>query len=164
MTDGTRHRGYVYNFSPGAESLHLFPSDSTDKRFAKLVELRDCKAIFFVRTHEGNRAAREASRRAGPKRIPRGVRGVKMRIHFKDGEVLMASSEAYSPSRPGFFAYPLEADSNNLRIFVVNANVRQVVTGTAAEDSAPTGLLRQGRTGRSAGVRAHGLRRAALAG
>jgi hypothetical protein len=133
LLDGKRERGFVYNFSPNAPSFNLFPSESADPRFASLVELRNAKAMFFVRTYEGNRARREAGRKApvDPKKFR--VRGHKMKITFNDGEEMFASSENYNPTRLGFFVYPLDPESNNLRIFVVNENVRQVTTGAAID-------------------------------
>ena len=131
MMDRKRARGFVYNFSPLATSFYLFPSEAEDAKFASLVELKDVKAIFFVHTHEGNKARREAQRKAplDPKKSR--VRGHRMKITFADGEEMIAATENYNPSRLGFFAYPLEADSNNLRIFIVNANVGQVTSGNA---------------------------------
>jgi hypothetical protein len=131
--DGRRERGFIYSFSPNATSFHLHPTEGAAKSYAKLVELKDCKALFFVRSHEGSRAYREEVRKGGfAEAKVRGVRGHRMKITFADGEELSASCENYNPLRLGFFAFPLDPRSNNLRIFVVNANVRQVVTGPSA--------------------------------
>ncbi len=131
MLDGKRARGFVYNFSPNAPAFNLFPSESADSKFATHVELKSAKAIFFVHSHEGNKARREAMRRnpEDPRKFR--VRGTKMKITFSDGEEMFASSENYNPTRLGFFVYPLDPGSNNLRIFVVNENVQQVTTGNA---------------------------------
>jgi len=131
MLDGKRERGFVYNFSPNAPAFHLFPSESSDAKFAAQVELKGTKAIFFVRTHEGNKAHREAMRKSPEDPRKFRVRGHKLKITFADGEEMFASTENYSPARLGFFVYPLDPLSNNLRIFVVNENVRQVMTGSA---------------------------------
>jgi transposase-like protein len=133
MLDGHRDRGFVYNFSPNTESFYLFPTEGVDRSYAKLVEIKDCKAVFFVKTHEGNRHARERQRAELPASRPPRVRGHKMKIVFNDGEELLAASEAYNPTRLGFFCYPLDPRSNNLRIFVINQNVRQVLTGQSIQ-------------------------------
>lgn len=133
MLDGKRERGFVYNFSPNAPNFYLFPSESADAKFAALVELAGAKAIFFVKTHEGNKAHREAMRKKPEDPRKARVRGHKMKITFNDGEEMFASSENYNPTRLGFFVYPLDPESNNLRIFVVNENVRQVTTGAALQ-------------------------------
>ncbi len=132
--DGHREKGFVYNFSPNGDSFFLFPAEGLDRSYAKYVEIRECKAVFFVKTHQGNRVDRERQRREGPApRTPPRVRGHKMKIVFNDGEELLAASEAYNPTRLGFFCFPLDPRSNNLRIFVVNQNVRQVMTGQALQ-------------------------------
>ncbi len=135
LTDGKRERGFVYNFSPNAPSFYLFPSETEDASFARLVESKECKAIYFVKSHEGNKAYREAMRKAPEDPRPRKFRGHKMRITFSDGEEMVATTENYNPVRLGFFVYPVDPRSNNLRIFVINANVRQVTTGQAIQES-----------------------------
>jgi hypothetical protein len=135
LLDGTRVRGYVYNFSPFSDSMYLFPKETTDRSYGRFLELGDCKAIFFVKTHEGDRKAREELRKDVPISRVGALRGQKMKIIFNDGEEMFASSEAYNPARLGFFAYPLDPRTNNLRIFVVNGNVRQVLTGKALQSA-----------------------------
>jgi len=131
LLDGTRVRGFVYGFRAGEKQFTLFPTESRERAYARFVPVADCKAIFFVRSHEGNRATRDRIRKEAVDEKRGRIRGNKMRIVFADGEELLARSEAYSPDRQGFFAYPLDERSNNLRIFVVNAAVRQVLTGPA---------------------------------
>ena len=54
------------------------------------------------------------------------VHGRKLEVSFSDKERLVGSTEGYSPNRLGFFFFPANSASNVLRVFVVNANVRQV--------------------------------------
>jgi hypothetical protein len=139
LLDGKRERGFVYNFSPNGATFYLFPSETADASFAKLVEMKDCKAIFFVKTHEGSKADREAMRKRPNDVAEAKIRGHRMRITFSDGEELLAASENYNPTRLGFFAFPFDPRSNNLRIFVVNENVQQVATGKSVQLSNPAG-------------------------
>lgn len=133
LLDGTRVKGFVYGFRAADPSFHLHPSEKADRSYARFVDLADCKAIFFVRTHEGDRDLRDRVRKEEPAAKSKvRIRGQRLKIVFNDGEELLASSEAYNPARRGFFAYPLEVRSNNLRVFVVNRNVRQVLTGPSA--------------------------------
>src|SRR3990167_9057080 len=85
LIDGKREKGFVYNFSPNAENFHLFPSESADRSFARLLDTRECKAIFFVKSHEGNKAYREAMRKVPEDPRKYRVRGHKMRIVLNDG-------------------------------------------------------------------------------
>lgn len=135
LLDGSRVKGFVYGFRAADPGFSLYPSEKEDRSYARMVDLADCKAIFFVRSHEGDPALRDRLRKEAPAAKPKArVHGQRIKVVFRDGEELLASTEVYNPSRLGFFAYPLEPRSNNLRIFVVNRNVRQVVTGSAAEE------------------------------
>lgn len=132
MLDGSRLKGYLYGFNPASETIYLYAREKEDRRHAQLVDLARAKAIFFVKTHEGNRGKRgEEPGTPRPEPAPSKVRGVRMRIHFSDGEVMDGVSEAYNPIRPGFFVFPLDLGGNNIRTFVVNRHVRKVETDPA---------------------------------
>jgi hypothetical protein len=47
-------------------------------------------------------------------------------VTFQDGEKIAGTTETYSHNDVGFFLSPADPDSNNVRIFVVNKNVREV--------------------------------------
>ena len=129
LLDGRRLKGFVYNFAMGCIDLNVFPSPNADRKVAAtLVEVAACKAIFFVKSHEGSKEGRAAEREASANPKKRAPRGTKIRIIFSDGEEMVACTESYSPNRQGFWIYPLDARSNNLRVFIVNANVKQVLT------------------------------------
>ena len=131
LLDGTRPKGFIYGFRAGEKLFTLFPSEKQDRAYARFVPIADCKAIFFVRSHAGDRDVRERMRKTPLDDRDVKIRGQRMKIVFLDGEELLARSEAYSADRLGFFAYPLDERSNNVRIFVVNASVRQVETALA---------------------------------
>jgi hypothetical protein len=57
------------------------------------------------------------------KRVPRGQ---SLEVTFQDGEKIAGTTETYSHNDVGFFLSPADPDSNNVRIFVVNKNVREV--------------------------------------
>ena len=44
----------------------------------------------------------------------------------EDGEILVGATVNYDPAGIGFFIIPADPQSNNKRIFVVNASVRDV--------------------------------------
>ena len=85
--------------------------------------MKDLKAIFFVKDFAGNPEYRKAPGVEVPKR------GRKVAVTFQDGEELSGATEAYNPQKLGFFVFPYDEDENNLRVFVVNRNVRQVKVG-----------------------------------
>jgi hypothetical protein len=136
LLDGTRAGGFLYNFSPNATELLLFPKESDDRSHARLLGTAEIKAVFFVKTHEGNRVHREAMRKGPEEPDRKRHRGHRMKVTFADGEVLEGTAEVYNPVRIGFFVYPVDPRSNNLRIFIINANVRAVDAGPGAKGTA----------------------------
>lgn len=136
LLDGTRAGGFLYNFNPAATELLLFPKEHDDPSHARVLPVSAIKAVFFVKTHEGNKSHREAMRKGPEEAETTRRRGHRMKVTFADGEVLDCVAEIYNPVRVGFFAYPVDPRSNNLRIYVVNANVREVDAGAAAKGTA----------------------------
>jgi hypothetical protein len=117
--DGRRLKGFLTNFSALRENFKLFPQDAAKGPVGADVHMRDLKAIFFVKDFTGDPAAKETPGDAAS-------HGRKIVVTFKDGEELVGTTEGYNPQKLGFFMFPLAANSNNLRIFVINKNVRHV--------------------------------------
>lgn len=117
--DGRRLKGYVFNFSPLRERFRLFPEATSPPETGMDVELADLKALFFVKDFAGNSQYREHY-------DSNGRRGRRLEVTFKDGEKIIGTTEGWSPQKPGFFLFPADAKTNNLRIFVINRNVAQV--------------------------------------
>lgn len=117
--DGRRLKGYVFNFSPLRERFRLFPEANSPPEAGIDVELAELKALFFVKDFAGN-----------PRYIEHydanGGRGRKLEVTFKDGEKIIGTTEAWNAQKSGFFLFPADAMTNNLRIFVINRNVAQV--------------------------------------
>jgi hypothetical protein len=118
--DGTRMRGYIFNFSPMRDSFRLFPEPNSPQNVGADVKLREVKAIFFVKDFAGNREHNDSQQ------VSAGVHGRKLEVTFRDNEKIAGTTEAYNPQKSGFFMFPADPESNNARIFVVNAAVRQV--------------------------------------
>jgi hypothetical protein len=120
--DGRVIKGYCYDFSPDAPRFRLYPLGGQAKRGAIEAGVLDLKAVFFVRDFVGNPAYAERKAFAGGERPP----GRKVTVIFTDGEVLTGYTLGYDRQRPGFFLFPADPRSNNLRVFVVSAAVRDV--------------------------------------
>ena len=84
------------------------------------VAVKDLKAVFFVKDFVGNSEHQESTSMDGQRH------GRRIEILFKDGEKLVGTSEAYNPEKAGFFLFPADPKSNNVRIFIVNKNVHKV--------------------------------------
>ena len=120
--DGRMLKGTTNNFWPGQAFFHLKPAGSPPAKPPVEVLVSELKAIFFVRSHEGN------SKRVKQKFFPPGTHpvGQKMQVIFTDGETVVGASMNYDRQAQGFSLIPADAGGNNLRIFVVNQAVREV--------------------------------------
>jgi hypothetical protein len=80
------------------------------------IALADLKALFFVRSLEGD-PDRDESRLPDPgDRRLRGATVVSLR--FADGERMVGMTIRYPPNKTYFFLNPVDPKSNNLRILV----------------------------------------------
>jgi hypothetical protein len=114
-------KGYTQNFFPDKPFFHITPLDPTISGSPIEVQVKDLKAIFFVRDFLGNRKYQE-------QKLPNGTKivGRKVEVTFKDKEVIIGSVLGYDPKKPGFFLSPNDPHSNNLNIFVVSRAVSKV--------------------------------------
>lgn len=105
-------KGVTNDFSAQKEFFHLKANDSSE---ILEIDILDLKAVYFVKTYEGNPDYDDKgdSERAGF--------GKRVRVLFKDGEEFFGYTQGFSPSRQGFFVFPADADSNNDRVFVVTS-------------------------------------------
>jgi hypothetical protein len=117
--DGRTLRGTTQDFRPDGESFHLLPSEGGG--IPTTVRLNDLKALFYVREYGYQR--RQVPR---PKGFGGETPGHKTIVEFKDGERLWGFTEEYSPGGRGFFITPADPKENNVRVFVVNASVKQI--------------------------------------
>ena len=117
--DGRRVRGYVFDFSPMRDSCRIFPSQTAQADQGEVVELKKLKAIFFLQEVEGEAGAT----------VTRSVTAVQRRrleVFFHDKERLEGTTEGYSRDRQGFFMVPEDPTGKIIRVFVINANVKEV--------------------------------------
>lgn len=110
-------KGITNDFSPHKDFFHLKEQGSEE---ILEIDILDLKAVYFVKTHEGNPNHDEEmdAERAGF--------GKKIRVLFKDGEEFFGYMQGFSPNRPGFFVFPTDADSNNDRVFVVSSATDEI--------------------------------------
>jgi hypothetical protein len=118
--DGRRLKGYVSNLSATHDHFRLFPAENSLHQAGTDVEFKAIKAIFFVKDFEGNRERKDAYD-ANAK-----GHGRRLEVTFLDGERITGMTEWYHSQNPGFFLFPADPESNNIRVFIVNGNVQQV--------------------------------------
>ena len=122
FADGRMVKGMTSDFSQGKDLFHV--SVETTFAGATPVEIhtKDLKALFFVKDFAGDRQHVDRNE-FDPSRPSAGRR---IRVVFRDGEVLVGTTTGYQPGRPGFFVVPADASSNNERCYVVAAATQEV--------------------------------------
>lgn len=120
--NGSVAKGFTADFLPGREIFHLMRLYASPGTLADSVYIRECKALFFVKDFTGNSRYQDSRLfgSAGP------LHGRKIRVLFKDDEILVGTTQGYDPSRPGFFLYPADRHSNIDRSYVVTHATREV--------------------------------------
>jgi hypothetical protein len=113
--DGRVVKGCTQDFNQTRPSFHFHINTPETSDKSMLIEVKDLKAMFFVKTFEGDREYDER------KWFITGdlAQGRKVEVTFVDGEIIQGSTVGYDPHRPGFFLLPVDRRSNNIRIFVV---------------------------------------------
>jgi hypothetical protein len=115
--DGHIIKGVTNDFLPAKDRFHLLAADAAPGSKPAEVIVNELKALFFVKDFAGNPAHKE-SQDFDPTKPPGGR---KIRVNFKDGEVMVGTTQGYQPNRPGFFVIPADLQSNNERCYVVTS-------------------------------------------
>jgi hypothetical protein len=118
--DGRRLKGYIFDFSAAKDHFRLLPEEAPLKHQGSEVLFHELKAVFFVKDFIGNKDYQESQN------FDTAKHGRRIEVTFKDGETFAGTTEGYNAQKLGFFVFPTDPKSNNIRIFVVNKNVNQV--------------------------------------
>lgn len=113
-------KGTTQDFAAHKPEFHVYEGGDESKQATK-VAVGDLKALFFVKSYEGNKdheTSQSLDEVTG--------QGRKIRVTFTDGEELGGFCMGYSPDRIGFFVVPADTSGNNTRVFVVNSAVKDV--------------------------------------
>jgi hypothetical protein len=120
--DGRVAKGTTNNFLPTKDRFNLFLDGSAPGAHTLEILLQDLKAIFFVNDLAGSPEHSESNQFTSGKPIF----GRKISVVFKDGEIVVGTTQGYQPGRLGFFVVPADEKSNNSRCFIVTAATQQV--------------------------------------
>lgn len=122
-------KGRTTDFLPSRSHFHVaVDGDPHPVRVATT----DLKALFFIRTPEGDpdHEERKAFDHASDS-------WVKLWIEFEcDGEELAGWTTASLSGRSGFFMIPTDQESNIVKMFVFRSALRKVLKGSEAEAAA----------------------------
>lgn len=130
MLDGSTIKGYLEDFTEASDPITVKVQSSGQ---VQTIPINDVKAIFFVKSFEGNPDYKE-------KKYYRPLPEKKRRIYvkFKDRETMLGYIEGELPwdkgfflssdtkDKKGFFMRPSDEGSNNRLIFVVASSVEDV--------------------------------------
>lgn len=122
-TQGEIIKGFTADFSRHKPEFTLTSTDGNLK-INYSIRLKDLKAVFFVKTFEGNFLRKEKDYlHVG---IPdKASYGKRILVTFKDGEEFFCRVETLhnDPEHAGFFIFPMDPDSNIIRAFFVNKSI-----------------------------------------
>lgn len=117
FSDGKIVKGTTADFFPGKTAFHLTSKDDGNN---EAVRIKDMKALFFVKTYEGNPGYRDRSD------VERVGLGKRIKVAFNDGETLVGYTQGYTPGRPSFMVFPADPDSNNDKVFINTESTKTV--------------------------------------
>ena len=133
--DGRVVKGTTQDFFPNRPIFRILPVGSG---METEIQCRQLKAVFFVKDLTGDENRKDIKGFLdGPGETSKGK---KIAVRFKDGEFLCGYSLSYSPERVGFFLFPSDPGSNNLRIYVMTYAAAEVCAGAAADAVAQKAL------------------------
>jgi hypothetical protein len=108
-------KGLTMDFIPTKERFHLIEEGAPADAPPREIALSELKGLFFVRDLEGDLGHAKSKLFDPTDMTP----GRKIRVEFKDGEILTGITQGYSPDRLGFFVVPSDKKGNTERAFVI---------------------------------------------
>lgn len=116
--DGSLLKGRTKDFGVTSDTFHL--TDAGMQEHA--VTVGELKAVFFVKTLEGDRCYKEKKGFHDKRR-----KGKKVMVEFFDGELLFGLTHvSYADDDPGFFMFPGDPNSNNIKVFIVRSATKRI--------------------------------------
>jgi hypothetical protein len=122
FTDGRVVKGSTSDFVPTKATFHVAVADAAPGSKPLQIQTKELKAVFFVKDLIG-RPEYQPRQEFDPGRR---LAGRRVRVVFKDGEVLVGTTQAYQPNRPGLFMLPADSDSNIERCYIVAAATQEI--------------------------------------
>ena len=119
--DGKVIKGFTQDFAPNKLLFHLYSTETPDGEGIQVL-MKDLKAVFFVRDFIGDSQYNERKHYVEGQNIP----GRKLEVLFLDDETVVGSTLGYDPNRQGFFLFPADPKTNNIRVFPMSAALKKV--------------------------------------
>ncbi len=122
--DGRTVKGYMLGFNPDQNVFHVVAREPYDHR-VEAVSISDLKAIFFVKSFHGDRYRLKSNELA--KHALRKTVKLKVKVTFRDTEVLYGTASCYSKKK-NFFLTPTDTSNNNDMVYVVGDSTLSVAS------------------------------------
>lgn len=116
--DGRVVKGTTEDFAPGTARFTV--AQENDDR-VPIVDFEEIKAVFFVKSLEGNRLYGEQKDFAIARQF-----GRRTVMTLADGEELAGYTLPGHVDQPQFFLFPVDPESNNAKVYVVRAAVAEI--------------------------------------
>lgn len=123
FADGKILKGFSGGIDTSSADFILTPEGADSPLKNKVViPFAKIKAVFFVKSMAGSRT--HVDRKVfKPGQI---YQGRKIRVVFKDGEIMVGSTMHYEPNMTGFFFFPADLDGNTVKVFASAASISEV--------------------------------------
>lgn len=118
--DGRVIKGTCLDIDPTRPTCHV----KTAEQGMVQVMLAQLKALFFVRTLDGNPGYEEVKTVDASDARARGAAAIQ--LQFADGEQVVGLTTRFPPVRRFFYVVPADANSNNVRILVNRSAVQSL--------------------------------------
>ena len=122
--DGRTVKGYLLGFTPDKNVFHVIGPAPYDHRVEE-VSISDLKALFFVKSFHGDRYRLKSNELA--KQTLRKIVKLKVKVTFRDAEVLYGTTSSYSKKK-NFFLIPADNSTNIDRVFVVDDSTLSIAS------------------------------------
>jgi hypothetical protein len=122
FADGRIVKGFVNDFIPAKDSFHIAVNGAPVGAMAMEIRRDDLKALFFVKDFQGD-PQHDDCKTFDPLRPSVGRR---IKVVFRDDEVLVGTTQGYQPGRPGLFLEPADRKSNTLRCYIVSNSTKEI--------------------------------------
>lgn len=117
LQDGSLIKGETPDFTPSKDVFHILDSGRSFE-----VRTPSLKGLFFVRDLDGD-LGHAKSNLFDPRDL---TPGRKIRVRFKDGEVLNGFTQGYQPGRSAFWVVPADRRSNTERAYIITSSAADI--------------------------------------
>ena len=123
--DGRTVKGYMLGLAPDEDVVYMVPPN-LDSYGVEAVSISHLKAIFFVKSFDGDRHRLKCNALA--KQALRKMVEPKVKVTFRDAEVLYGTIADGHSKDQNFFVAPADKHNNNNMVYVVSDSTLSVAS------------------------------------